>query len=92
MNGTHADLDELGGLASKLRNAGSGLDGSAAPPPAPDVGVATEAVAAAMALLTSSAAGIAEGVGAAGDAVAQGRDLYDETEQSNADMLGRRPR
>lgn len=91
MSGTHVDPDELTGLAGKLRNAATSLDEAPSPPPAPDVGEATEAVAGALALLTSSTAGIVEGLGATGDAVAEGRDLYEETDHSNAERFDDQP-
>ena len=49
--------------------------------------MSTQAVAAALAVLTSSTAGISEGLGAVGDAVQSGRDLYQESDQSNAEDL-----
>ncbi|MCI2423461.1 hypothetical protein MOQ72_39225 [Saccharopolyspora sp. K220] len=89
MGGTHAQLGDLEALASKLRTGAGELDGFAAPPPAPQVGVATEAVAGAMAMLTLSAAGIVEAMNYAGDEVAQGRNLYDETDHGNAGDIAR---
>ncbi len=87
MSGTDADLGELDGIASKLRSGGSQLEDGASAPPAPDVGMSTQAVAAALAMLTSSTAGISEGLGAVGDAVQSGRDLYQDSDQSNAEDL-----
>lgn len=85
--GTEVHLGELEGLASKLHQGGAQLESVASPPPAPQVGLSTQAVAAALAMLSSSAAGVSEGMGAVGDAVRSGRDLYDETDQANADDL-----
>ncbi len=90
--GTDAHLGEMEGLASKLRNGGTELDDAGAPPPAPEVGVSSQAVAAAMAMLASSVAGVSEGMGIVGDAVQSGRDLYDETDRSNAHDLNNLPR
>ncbi|MHA6797917.1 hypothetical protein [Bounagaea algeriensis] len=87
MSGTNAHLGELDGIASKLRNGGSQLEDGASAPPAPDVGMSTQAVAAALAMLTSSTAGISEGLGAVGDAVQSSRDVYQETDQTSAENL-----
>jgi hypothetical protein len=89
MAGTYAQLEELEALASKLRTGAADLDGSAAPPPAPQVGVATEAVAGVMAMLTLSAAGIVEALNYVGDEVAAGSNLYLETDHGNADDIAR---
>lgn len=87
MSSTDAHLGELDTIASKLRSGGAQLEDGASAPPAPDVGMSTQAVAAALAMLTSSTAGISEGLGAVGDAVASGRDLYEEMDQSSAEDL-----
>lgn len=89
MTGTRAKLEDLQALATKLRAGAADLDGSAAPPPAPQVGVASEAVAGAMAMLTMSAAGIVEAMNHAGDEVAQGRNLYEDIDHGNASDIGR---
>ncbi|RKT86199.1 hypothetical protein SAMN05421805_10292 [Saccharopolyspora antimicrobica] len=89
MSGTQAQLGDLEALASQLRTGAMELDGSGAPPPAPQVGVATEAVAGAMAMLALSAAEIVEAMNFAGAEVAAGRNLYDETDHGNADDIAR---
>ncbi|PKW13706.1 WXG100 family type VII secretion target [Saccharopolyspora spinosa] len=89
MSGTHAQLGELEALASRLRTGAAELDGSAAPPPAPQVGVASEAVAGVMAMLTLSAAEIVEALNYVGDEVAAGSNLYIETDHGNADDIAR---
>lgn len=38
-------------------------------------------------MLASSSAGISEGLGAIGDAVQSGRDLYEDTDQANAEAV-----
>lgn len=84
MSGTKANLEDLDGLAAKLRAGAARLDGSATPPPAPQAGVPTEAIAGVMAMLTMSTAGIVEGLNAVADEVAAGRNVYDETDENNA--------
>ncbi len=85
--GTDAHLDELTGLANRLRDAGTQMESVPAAPSAPQVGASTQAVAGALAMLASSAAGVSEGMVAIGDAVQSGRDLYQETDDTNAEDL-----
>ncbi|QGK69539.1 hypothetical protein GIY23_08380 [Allosaccharopolyspora coralli] len=87
--GTHADLDALSGIASRLRNGAQDLDSMTAPPPAPVAGESTEAIAGAMAMLTISAAEIVEILNGMGDAVAHGRDVYDDTDAGTIKDLSR---
>ncbi|MBE9376398.1 hypothetical protein IQ251_18255 [Saccharopolyspora sp. HNM0983] len=87
MSGTNADLDELEAIASKLRGGSSQLEEAAAAPPAPDVGVATQAVAGALAMLTSNTAAISEALTVIGDAITSSRDLYQESDQISAEDL-----
>lgn len=85
--GTDAHLGEMEGIASKLRSGGTQMESTASAPPAPQVGASTQAVAGALAMLASSSAGISEGLGAIGDAVQSGRDLYEDTDQANAEAV-----
>lgn len=70
----------LDAIASTLRTASTNLDGTEAPPPAPEAGAVTGAINAMLGVLTSGAASVVESVGAAGDAVADGGAAYTETE------------
>lgn len=85
--GFRADPATLESVASKLRGASSDLEGGASPPPAPEVGACTAAVSAVLSLLTESVAGVVEGVGAAGDAVAKSNERYVETDERQAGAL-----
>lgn len=87
MSGTEADLGELEAVASKLRTGSSQLEDVASAPPAPDVGVSTQLVAGALAMLTSNTASISEGLTVIGDAITSSRDLYADTDQTNAEDL-----
>ena len=87
MSGTEADLGELEAVSSKLRTGSNQLEDGASAPPAPEVGTSTQAVAGALALLTSNTAAISEGLTVIGDAIKSSRDLYQDTDQGNAEDL-----
>lgn len=82
-----ADLATLEQIANRLRRSATALDATAAPPEPPEAGACTAAVSAVLAFLTDSAAGVCEGAGAAGDAVAESHTLYAETDQNEAHSL-----
>lgn len=82
--GFRADSATLDGVAAKLRDASSSLEGGASAPPAPDAGAVTAAVNAVLSLHAESVAGVVEGVGAAGDTVAANRDTYLDTDTAQA--------
>lgn len=82
-----ADPATLEGVAGKLRRASSALEGGASAPPAPEAGACSAAVNAVLSLLSESVAGVVEGVGAAGDTVAKSRDVYVDTDRSQAGSL-----
>ncbi|MCA1675230.1 MAG: hypothetical protein LC799_24570, partial [Actinobacteria bacterium] len=77
-----ADLATLEQITNRLRSAATSLDAGSAPPEPPEAGACTAAVSAVLAFLTDSAAGVGEGVGAAGNAVAESYTLYMETDQN----------
>lgn len=85
--GFRADPATLDGVAGALRGASGDLEAGASAPPAPEAGACTAAVNAVLSLLTESVAGVVEGVGAAGDAVAENRDAYVETDETQADSF-----
>lgn len=85
--GFRADPATLDGVASTLRGASADLEGSGSPPPAAEAGACTAAVNAVLSLLSESVAGVVEGVGAAGDAVAESSARYVETDERQAGAL-----
>lgn len=87
MSGTDADPETLEAVASKLRNASTDLKASASPPPKPEVGVVTDVVHNALGVLTNALGNTVTDVGALGDSVAKGRDLYVETDYEQAAQL-----
>lgn len=87
MSGTHADPAVLDALSSTLRNASTDLEAGAVEPPQPELGVVTGAVTGALAMLTNALGNVVTGVGDTGDAVAEGRDLYVETDYEQAAAL-----
>lgn len=84
MSGTEVDPATLETVASTLRNASSELESSASAPPQPEVGVVTGAVTSALAVLTNALGNVVTDVGALGDAVAEGRKVYVETDYEQA--------
>lgn len=86
--GYHYGSEELQSLAGKLRGASSDLEkGASAAPPPVEAGEVTGAISGFVGAMTSSLAGIVEGVGAAGDAVVSGKDIYGQGEEdAKADM------
>lgn len=84
MSGTEADPATLEAIASKFRNASTDLENSASPPPEPQAGVVTGAVTGALAVLTNALGNVVTDMGALGESVAQGRDLYVETDYEQA--------
>lgn len=82
MDGFRAGQPALEGIASKLRDGSTGLEGTVVPPPPPEVGDCTAAVSAVLALLTDSIGGVVEGLGAVGDAVARSGVQYGETDDN----------
>lgn len=87
--GTEVDPDLLTNLASKLRNASTELESAASPPPTPEAGRVTGAVNSALALLCEGMGNVSASASGVGDAVAQGRDLYVETDYEQAVNLER---
>lgn len=85
--GYYADPASLAAVASRLRGASASLEGAASPPPPPEAGACTALVAAVLAQLTDSLGGVVEGLGAAGDAVAESDGVYAETDKAEADSL-----
>ncbi|MBB3662884.1 MULTISPECIES: hypothetical protein [Prauserella salsuginis group] len=82
MSGYGAGTGSLDGIASKLRNGASSLEQAAGQrPPAPNAGEISGVVQGLVGALSTSLAGVVEGCGAAGDAVASGRDAYEKAEQ-----------
>lgn len=86
--GFHVQPAALEDLAGGLRDGSEALESSTSPPPAPEVGACTAPVAAVLGLLTESAAGVVEGVGAAGDAVADSAALYAATDSAETGSFG----
>ncbi len=84
-----ADPELLQRVASTLRNARTDLDGSATEPPQPQAGIVTEMLSASLSLLCEGIGNVSTSVGGAGDAVAEGRDTYVETDHEQAANLQR---
>lgn len=82
-----ADPVTLEQVARRLRGAAMDLDATPAPPPAPEVGPCTAGVAAVLAFLTGSAAGVCEGIGVAGEAVERSHALYAQVDAGEAGSL-----
>lgn len=86
--GYETDSANLEGVASRLRNGASSLEsGAGAPPPPAEAGLVTSAVNGLVGALTAALAGVVEGIGAAGDAVATNRDSYVSAEQDAANRM-----
>lgn len=79
-----ADPALLEALSSRLRNASTDLESQATPPPDPQAGVITGAVQGALALLTEALGNISTGLAAVGDATAESRAVYAETDYEHA--------
>ncbi|MCX2734051.1 hypothetical protein OOZ19_27730 [Saccharopolyspora sp. NFXS83] len=84
MSGLHADPALLAGLASKLRGASADLEGGASEPPETRAGAVTGAVDGAIAVLAEALGNAVVDVGALGDAVAESRAVYVETDYEQA--------
>lgn len=78
---------EFDAIASKLRGSANDLDGAASTPPVVDGGEVSSLIDGMLELHTESLAGIAEGVGAAGDGVAADRDAYVKAEHEARDGM-----
>lgn len=85
------DVDQtaLNGFAAKLRNASTDLENTTNPPEVPEAGDATGILGSMLSHLTQSMAGAVTGLGAAGDAVANGQDIFQETEDTNRGDMDR---
>lgn len=84
MSGSEVDPAVLNGMASKLHNASADMEAGATEPPEPQAGVVTGAVMGALAQLTEALGNVATGAGAAGDAVADSRVVYVDTDYEQA--------
>jgi hypothetical protein len=83
-----ADLEVLDGVAQRLWTGSAGLEGGAAPPPAPEAGAVTGPIAATLSVLSQSLAGVVEGLAAAGDAVTETRGVYAEVDRQQSAAFG----
>lgn len=83
----YVEPGELDGVARRLRSGSDSLEGASSPPPAPEAGDCTAPIAAVLAYLTESTAGVVEGVGAAGDAVAECNSDYLEADRNEAEAM-----
>ncbi len=82
--GTQADPETLSAMASRLRNASTEAEGQAGEPPMPQAGAVTPAIEAALRTICEGMANMSASVGAVGDSVGEGRDLYTETDYQAA--------
>ncbi|WP_020669574.1 hypothetical protein [Amycolatopsis nigrescens] len=81
MDGYGVNPGDMEALASRLRNGAADLEaGAGAPPPPAEAGEVTGAISGLVGALCTSMAGVVEGVGAAGDAVATSREVYENAE------------
>ncbi|MBE9376556.1 hypothetical protein IQ251_19065 [Saccharopolyspora sp. HNM0983] len=78
--GIGADPETLSSVASTLRNASTDVDAHAGEPPIPQAGEITAVIEAAMRTICEGVANMSASAGGVGDAVAEGRDLYVETD------------
>ena len=98
MSGTDADPAALDRMASKLHNASADMEDAASEPPEPQAGAVTGAVMGALAQLTEALGNVSVGAGAAGDAVADSRTVYVDTDYEQAaafhaqELNGEQPR
>ncbi|MGP4019072.1 hypothetical protein [Saccharopolyspora sp. 5N708] len=84
MSDLHADPALLNLLATRLRNASTDLESGATPPPDPQAGVINGAVHGALALLTEALGNISTGLTAVGEATAESRAVYADTDYEHA--------
>lgn len=89
MSATRVDQTALDNFASKLRNASTDLEATANPPEVPEAGEATGLIASMLSHMTLSMDGAVTGLGAAGDAVAAGREVFQVTEDDNRGRMDR---
>ncbi|MBB5154090.1 hypothetical protein [Saccharopolyspora phatthalungensis] len=80
----NANPELLDALASRLRNASADLEAHAAAPPDPQAGVITGAVQGALALLIDALGNLSSGISAVGDATAESRAVYADTDYEHA--------
>lgn len=83
MANTDVDPSALEDFATRLRNASSGLDGTDAPPHPPEAEEASGLLAAMLSNTTSHIDEIVNNMSAAGDAVAEGGQVFQEIEANN---------
>ena len=74
-------------VAERLQNAATDLENSETAPELPELGAATSAIAGALAVLTDSTAGVVEGFGALGNAVAHSGKEYQMNDQAQGEHL-----
>jgi hypothetical protein len=84
---TDVDLAAMEGIASRLRTASTDLESTASPPEAPEAGDATGILALLLSHLTLSMDGAITGLGVSGDAVTDSRELFQQTDDANRDIL-----
>ncbi|MPY85790.1 MAG: hypothetical protein GEV00_21405 [Actinophytocola sp.] len=85
----HVEQTALSGFAAKLRNASTDLENITSPPEVPEAGDATGILGSILSHLTQSMDGAVTGLGAAGDAVANGGDIFQNTEDTNRGSMDR---
>lgn len=85
--GTEADPVLMQSVAERLQNAATDLENGETVPELPELGAATGAVAGALAVLTDSTAGVVEGFGALGNAVAHSGQEYQSNDQAQGEHL-----
>lgn len=84
------DVDQAGldAIARRLRTASTDLEGAPVPPEPPQAGDASGILASILSHMSLSIDGAITGLGAAGEAVAESRDLFQDTEHENRDSIG----
>jgi hypothetical protein len=87
MSGTDVDPAALEQVANKLHNASTDMEDAASEPPEPQAGAVTGAVMGALAQLTEALGNVSISAGAAGDAVADSRVVYVDTDYEQAAAL-----
>jgi hypothetical protein len=85
---TDADLGVLQSLAGKLHSGSDSAESLANAPDAPEAGPCSGAIAAVMSGYADSMGALVETLDGAANAVAEGKDLYHDTESANRDSLG----
>lgn len=86
--GTDADLGVLHSLAGKLHAGSDTAESLASAPDAPEAGTCSGPIAAVMSGYADSMGTLVETLDGAGNAVAEGRDLYRDTESTNSASVG----